>query len=201
MSTKYFDLAHLFQQAFGYRSGAFEPQLEPAMGNTDPYRTLSGAYGSPYYGQDAVNREYYLPVTIAYQDNERLTEWNLPYPVISITSKKTIVETPLTQRRGTVKEIINTEDYLIVVKGFIVGAGNELPEQQISILRTIYESSKPISVKSALTDIFLLRPERSGSDEVVVKELKFPAIAGVKNVRPYELHLLSDEPFNLLSID
>ena len=78
---------------------------------------------------------------------------------------------------------------------------NELPEQAVSKLRAIYETDKAISLKCALTDVFLLRPERNGSDEVVASELKFPALPGVKNVRPYELTLISDEPFNLVIVD
>lgn len=153
-----------------------------------------------------------MPVTVAYTEGQvedtiptdgktgLLKKWDLPYPVISITSKKTIVETPLTERRGTVKEFINIQNYEIVVKGFIIDSANEFPESDVTTLRTIYEQNVPLSLQCPLTDIFLLRPDRKGSDHVVLCELKFPAISGVKNVRPYELHFESDETFNLISI-
>ena len=128
-------------------------------------------------------------------------KWNLPYPVVSISSRKTIVETPLTERRGTVKELINIQDYEITIRGFIIGKPNEFPESDVTLLRTIYEQNTPISIQCPITDIFLVRPERNGSDEVVISDLKFPSIQGVKNVRPYELHLISDEAFNLLTIN
>ena len=122
------------------------------------------------------------------------------YPVISISSRKTIIETPLTERRGTVKELINMQDYEIVIKGFIIGNSNEFPEAEVGRLRTIYEQNSALSVQCPLTDIFLLRPDRSGSDQVVIRELIFPAVKGVKNIRPYQLRMVSDEPFNLVTI-
>jgi hypothetical protein len=69
------------------------------------------------------------------------------------------------------------------------------------MLRDAYEQNKPVSIASAVTDIFLLRPDRSGSDKVVIAEMRMPVIPGVKNVRPYELKLISDETFNLISIE
>ena len=210
-----FNLAALFEKTFGYKTHAFDPDFASVTGNKTPLRVEQGAHGSPYYAKDAIGTEYYLPVTITYPDNTQLPQetgvvassssgilkkWNLPYPVISITSRKTIIETPLTERRGTVKELINIQNYEVVVKGFIIGNTNEFPENEVTTLRTIYEQNVPLSIQCPLTDIFLLRPDRSGSDQVVLSEIKFPVINGIKNVRPYELHFVSDEPFNLISI-
>ena len=204
MATTSFDLAGLFEQTFGYKTTAFAPEFTPTLGDKNSYRTEVGATGSPYYAMDGLHTEYFMPVTLSYNEQgisgTNQVEWQLPYPVITISSKKTIIETALTERRGTVKEFINVQDYEIVIKGFIIQASNEFPESKITSLRNLYEQNVPLSIKCPLTDIFLLRPDRSGSDQVVIQELKFPAIAGVKNVRPYELHLVSDEPFNLISI-
>jgi len=199
-----FNLAYLFEQAFGYRSQAFEPEFDQVQGSMAPNRSEQGSLGSPYYSKDGLGREYFMPVTIKYPEGGAekgtLKKWELPYPVVSITGGKTIVETALTERRGTVKELINNQDYEITIRGFIVGAGNEFPEQEVTTLRTIYEQSTTLSIECPLTDIFLLRPDRSGSDQVVIKQLRLPEVTGIKNVRPYELLLISDEPFNLESI-
>jgi hypothetical protein len=212
-----FSLADLFEKAFGYKTKAFSPGFPPAQGIKTPFRSEQGSHGSPYYAKDALGAEYYMPVTLIYPDaavspsssstiqrsgesSSPLKKWSLPYPIISISSRKTIVETPLTERRGTVKELINIEDYEIVIKGFIVGNTNEFPESEVATLCAVYEQNVSLSIQCPLTDIFLLRPDRSGSDQVVIKSLTFPSVPGVKNVRPYELHLVSDEPFNLISI-
>ncbi len=208
-----FSLATLFEQTFGYKTRAFEPRFQRVSGDGDNLsgRLEQGKGGSPYYANDPHGTEYFMPVTLSYPDTNAspaaiagggstsatLKKWDLPYPVISIESKKTIIETALTERSGTVKELISIRDYEITIKGFIIAATHEFPEQDVATLRGIYEQNTGISIQCPLTDIFLLRPDRSGSDQVVISELKFPAITAVKNVRPYELKLLSDAPFNL----
>ncbi len=216
-----FSLADLFEQTFGYKTQAFDPKFNTVVGQSalSPGRKENGAQGSPYYAADAPGREYYMPVTVTYTDASQgnglitgdggttnqgstgaLSKWDLPYPVISISSRKTIVETPLTGRSGTVKELINIQDYEITIKGFIIANTNEFPEADVTTLRTIYEQNVALSIQCPLTDIFLLRPDRGGSDQVVIRELTFPAINGVKNVRAYQLRMVSDEPFNLVTI-
>jgi Domain of unknown function (DUF6046) len=220
MAELSFNLGELFERTFGYKTQAFNPVFQPLNSSTGmPTRREAGAYGSPYYSNDAQGREYYMPVKLTYPDQGNtkspqavadgtnradatgvLKSWYLPYPIISINSRKTIVETPLTERRGTVKELINIQDYEIVIKGFIIGDANEFPENDVTILRTLYEQNIELSIECPLTDIFLLRPDRSGSDHVIIQELNFPAITGVKNIRPYQLRMVSDEPFNLITI-
>ena len=208
-----FSLAELFEKTFGYKTQAFDPKFRHVIGdgNNLSDRREQGANGSPYYATSALGVEYYMPVTLTYEHSEPvpggsdtmsvLKKWDLPYPLISVTSRKTIVETPLTERRGTVKELVNIQDYEIVIKGFIIGSTHEFPEDDVTTLRTIYEQNVPLSIECPLTDIFLIRPDRSSSDKVVIKELKLPVLAGVKNVRPYELLMVSDEPFSLIVLN
>ena len=206
-------LADLFEQAFGYRTKAFDPKFD----RVTQRRAGQGKAGSPYYTKDASGREYFMPVTISYPDTSAASSppagvsndkrsftsqksWQLPYPVISIESTKTIVKTQLTERRGTVKELVNIADYTITIKGLMLSGDDSFPETALSALREIYERNTAISIQCPLTDIFLLRPDRSGSDQVVITELKLPATGSSESVRPYELKLVSDEVFNLISI-
>ncbi len=214
-----FSLSDLFQQTFGYKTQAFDPDFSSGENEMLHTRQGQGSFGSPLYAEDAFGMEYFMPVTITYPDTTALPEtpngipfsagtetltilkkWNLPYPVVSINSRKTVIETPLTERRGTVKEMVNIQDYEIIVKGFIVGKPNSFPEEDLVTLRTVYEQNTPVAIRCPITDIFLLRPGRNGSDQVVITDLRFPSLTGVKNVRPYELRMISDEPFNLISI-
>jgi len=199
MANLSFNLSDLFEQTFGYKTSAFTPVF-----NTLPFPRTTSVAGSPYYKQDALGREYFMPVTLMIpantSDNTQLESYDLPYPIISISSRKTIIETPLTERRGTVKEVINTMDYEIVIKGFIIGTQGSFPEADVTKLRDAFEQNTAMSIKCPVTDIFLVRPGRSGSDMVVIKELRFPPVTAIINVRPYELHLVSDEPFSLVAI-
>jgi len=192
-------LTDMFEKQFGYQMPDWTPKLDPVYGDTLGTRQNNGfAAGTAYYGKDQLGREVYLPITITYPD---LTNNNLPkdlvlnYAVIAVTSRKKIVETPMTERKGTVKELIQIEDYRITIKGFLINTkSNQLPEVDVTNLRMVYECNLPVKLKCALTDIFL------GSDQVVITDFNFPDVKGVKNVRPFELQLVNDAPFNLIDI-
>lgn len=212
----------VFEQMFGYRSQAFDPKFNAVQGDVKFKRTEQGKVaGSPYYKIDAAGREYYMPVEVnvgfekmpgkeityaqalgvTNTDGSLAGRWDLPYPVISISSRKCIIETPLTDRRGTVKELINIEDYRITIRGFIVNhKANELPEDDILTMRKLYELNVAIKISNPLLDAFLISEERDGSDLVVIKDLQFRESPGVKNVKGYIMELASDEPFNLIDI-
>ena len=198
MAETSLSLAVLFEQAFGYRSAAFEPHFEAVKGKRAVGVVDKGRYGSPYYAADDLGREYFMPVTLIYSDGDagrqRLT---LPYPVVSVSGRKSIVETPMTERRGTVKELLGTRDFEITIRGFVVAEGEAFPEDGLIALRNLFEQALPLTVECPMTDIFLLRADRSGSDQVVMVELGFPPVTGVKHVRPYLMRLVSDEPFEL----
>ncbi len=191
-----FDLASLFAKAFGYETHAFEPKFD-----TLPTRVTNSSKGAPYYDTDVTGREYFLPAIIIYTTaagEEKI--YTLPNPVISISGRKNIVETALTERNGTVKEIINVQDYDIVIKGIIVDHNSAYPEADVATLIEIFESNTAVQLANALTDILLIHPDRKGSDNVVIKELSFPPVTGAKYVKPYQLTLVSDAIFNLQEI-
>jgi hypothetical protein len=201
MAEIIFSLPDLFEKAFGYKTQAFEPKFDKVPGKKDKS-------GNPDYAPGMLGIPYHLPVFVKDPNTsdsngvngKEVGGWYLPHPVISIESRKTLVETPMVERNGTVKELIGIRDYEISVKGFVISTDNELARQQIEQLRTIYELNVPLSISCSLTDIFLVRAERGGSDQVVITSLSFPAVTGIKNVRPYEMKMLSNAPFNLIAI-
>lgn len=196
-----FSLPQLFEAAFGYKTNAFEfPQIEGTEGqlkdgdgvyaNRLPKYTSQGA---AYYSTDDQGRDYYMPVLLG--------GYELSHPVVSVIGRKNIVETPLVGRRGTVKELINTDDYVISIKGLIISEGDYYPEAKVKEMRQLFEQSTALEIVSPITDIFLLTPDRKGYDKVVIKSMSFPPIVGVMNVRSYEIELVSDESFTLIEID
>lgn len=175
------DLGELFNKTWGYKPQAFE--LDPV-----PARKEFADLGSPYYGIDANGREYYMPV--------ELGGYELPHPVIKINSRKNIVETELTEFDGTVKELINNGDWSIVIRGFIISEDKEYPEQVINDLMELYLRKEALEIRSAITDIYLVTPDRQGFDRAVIYSCDFPDAPGVQNVRAYEFVLKSDKPFD-----
>ncbi|MDR3681543.1 MAG: DUF6046 domain-containing protein [Flavipsychrobacter sp.] len=203
--TTSFSLSTLYDHYFGEQADPFNPKYDSV-----PQPILNSSKGTPYYGYDTRGRQYFLPAVITYELNtptgvgtdsfSEVKKYTLPYPVISITSKKTIVETTLTERGGSVKELINVQDYDIVIKGFLYNYNNQFPEADVATLLEIFKSPGAVQLQNALTDIFLLHADRKGSDSVVVKDLSFPEVKGIKNVKPYQLTLSSDAIFNLVDI-
>jgi len=187
MAEVSFSIAQLFEKQFGYKSDAFNF-------NKITDRNLKANGGSPLYSLDSFGREYFMPVWLG-QTLDSLIE--IPYPVIRIECRKTIVETPLTERNGTVKELIYTQDYRISIKGLIVSSTPDWPEKDIRALNTLFNVNTPIYIQSALTDIFLVAVDRNGDTQAVISSIFFPENKGVKNVCPYEIELLSDNIFSL----
>ncbi len=213
MSSINLSIAGLFETVFGYKTSAFEPNFAQVVdindnnGGDGLARKEYGNIGSSrFYAKDAATgREYYLPVTIEYATGTpeagdlAVTSIALPNPIIRVSCRKTIIKTGLTERRGTVKELVNVDDYVIHIKGFILSKYDEYPETVVARLRELFEVQASVAIRNPITDIFLL--PRGGNDRVVIETLDFPEVVGVRNVRPYEMTLVSDEDFSLLEIE
>jgi hypothetical protein len=168
------DLKQVFKQNFGYDV--------PEQFNVEQYsgRTLYSKLGSPFFKADIYGREFFMPVV--------LDGVLLPFAVVGIRLRKTIVKTSLVERDGTVKEIISSDDYEISVKGIaIYPDGDVFPEDEIMALKKIYEKNQAVVLQCAMTDIFIPK-----DDSVVMEDLTFPPVSGVEHARPYEMSLLSD---------
>lgn len=189
-----FDIGSLFSRAFGYEppdNFTIDKQtLEvnkvsfdiPAAGE----RKMLSDKGQQFYAEDALGREFFLPVWI--------DDYLIPFAVIGINCRKTIVSTPLPERGGSVSELISIDDYVINIKGMCVSEGDEYPESDIQQLFDKFKKPQSLKIRSVLTDIFL-----DGNEEhrCIIRELKFPPMAGIEHVKPFELDLTSDMIFDL----
>lgn len=187
-------IAELFGRAFGYVPNNFEKDMEVYWAAPDrarPARLETNERGtSPYYDTDEQGREYYMPVTLG--------GVKLSYPVLSYSSTKKIIETELTERRGSAKQLVNIGDWDIMIKGIIINKDNEYPEQQVRELMELHERKESLVIGSVITDLLLIRGD--SQDRVVIKRLSFPEVRGVRNARAYEMELVSDQEFDLYEI-
>jgi len=221
MAQPGYTVASMFEKVWGIKFDNFDPDLQ----NPSAPQLLkkAGKFGSPFYRKDGTGREYYLPVKITYPDETgsasgsvadagggisitsaapvgRLVEWWLPYPVVSVTPGKVYKDTPLTHN-PPVTEFIGTGFTVIEIKGLLINQKNEFPEDDYAKLMELWQVKKPVYIRNPVTDIALLQsPYGPGSDEVTIRNLRFPDARGVKHVRPYELTLYSNNPFNLVQI-
>jgi hypothetical protein len=192
-----FNLTILFENTFGTKSEAFQPEF-----SRNAAKQLMGKVASsPFWAKNVLGREYYLPATIRYTDEDSIVQkYDLPHPVIAITNgAKKIVRTELTERRGMVTELVNVGGYTISVKGIIIGKNKQYPEDDLIMLRKLFETRATLTISNVLTDIFLVQPNQ-GMDNVIMMDPSFPPVPGAKNMCGYEFTLLSDVPFNLEDI-
>ncbi len=183
MAYTEFNLQDIFAKQFGYTPQDFKIKESHITKKSEV-----GKYGS-YYAKDAMGRDVFMPVTLG--------GLFLPYTWINISNSKRIIETPLTERRGTVKEFISMEDYKIGLKGLVIGHNGQFPEKDIEDLRTLWERNVALEIKSILTDIFLLTPEHGGQDKVVITDFSLAENQGVEHVRAFTMELKTDQEFEL----
>lgn len=174
-----FNLNNVFQDAFGYQPPAKTFSVEQA-----PARQVSTAKGQQLYAEDVEGREFFLPVFI----NDVL----VPFAVMSMNWKKTIVSTPMPERGGSVHELISVDDYTFNVKGLLVNEEGNFPEQGIIDLHKLFQVNKSVRMQSALSAIVL-----KGDELVIIKEVKWPHTPGVEHVKAFEIELESDQIFEL----
>ncbi len=178
--TYSFNIGALYSQAFN------EPLPEYNFGTdqneSDDYSSKFGS--SSFRKDDALGRPYFMPA--------KLGDLDLGYPIIRVQGQKHIVQTQLTERKGSVIEIINQDSYKIYVRGFLIDHSGKFPEEQVFNLKELYEQNKSQPIVSALTDLFLTKDDR-----VVIADINFPEVTGIENIKPYELNLVSDSIFEL----
>jgi len=178
-----FDLNTMFAQQFGYSPQKFEIPEERVRKKSE-----AGKYGS-YYEKDLVGRDVFMPM--------HLGGVFLPYTWFNVSSGKKIVNTDLTERRGTVREFISMNDYKMSVKGLLIGHDGRFPEDQVAELKTLWERNEALEIKCVLTDIFLLTPEHGGQDRVVMTNFNLAENPGVEHVRGFTFDLETDQEFEL----
>lgn len=155
--------------------------------------------GAPVRAEDRLGQLYFMPVYIAVDG----TTIEIPHAVISFTSKKTIVETPLAGRNGSVKELISTDDYEISITGVIESKDRRnYPEAEVKQLEQLYERNEAVELICALGDLLLgdrvTEDQRSGGNTMIVlKSCRFPAVEAVEYAQVIELTAVSDQPFEL----
>ncbi|WAC40586.1 DUF6046 domain-containing protein [Pedobacter sp. SL55] len=193
-----YDIANIMNTLYGYRPisiGAI-----PEASDTNEFVVPAGQIkktttikGTPIYGQqDMLGREVFCPLTLSAGG----IDYEFPFCVIGVRSRKIIVETPMVERNGAVIEEIACSGYDFSVKGFLIDPNNQFPDEQLNKLKELYETNEPIVMKSALTDLFLEKDDR-----VVMRNLEIPEKAKVIGVRDYTFELVQDGVFDLYAVD
>lgn len=129
---------------------------------------------------------YFMPVTIKHGSKE----WEFDNAVVSVSGKKSIVETPLVGRKGAVKELVSIDDYEIKMVALL--SGDDYPEQEVMDAVKLWEVNENVKMSCAVTDYFL-----KDEDRVVIKSIDFPAMEGEEDSQSIVMTLVSDQNFEL----
>ena len=193
-----FNLGDMLLNVIGYKGlpypGGFIPDA-PGKYKADGYEypgeqaseKTSSDFGSTLRKKDAQGRWYFMPIALEHKG----TEYEIPNAVISIRGKKSIVETAMVGRKGTVKELISVDDYEIRIAGVCLDV--DFPDQQITALNELYNINESVTLKCALTDIFL-----DEEDKVVIKSIDFAEMKGCETAQVFTMELVTDRSFELI---
>ena len=172
-----FDLGDIFRDVFGYDPPTAQPVIQ---------RKTASNLGQPYYATDLFGREFFLPVT--------LDGILIPFAVLGMTWKKIIVNTPMPERGGSVKEIVSIDDYKFNLKGILIIDEFAFPESEIIKIHDLFTVNKSVPMRSVISDIVL---NGTFNHAVVIKEIKWPPVTGIEHVKPFEMDLESDSILDL----
>lgn len=114
-------------------------------------------------------------------------------PLITLSGKNEIIRTRISgnTQRGSVKELIGEDDYVITVKGFAVNMdSDDYPEAEMRKLRQLKEFKGHMEVISPLLALFNI-------NHVVLEDIQVPGVEGYQAIQGYELKLYSDDPYEL----
>lgn len=127
-----------------------------------------------------------------YGTDEGVASYGLPHESVAEYSQaKNIVKTLLQGRDGTIKEYINLDDWVISIRGFIINYDSlDYPLDQIINMSNFFQLNTRLKVGSDWMS-------RLGIKYVITEALKFPVVDGLANAQPYELELVSDNPFEI----
>lgn len=186
-----FDLGNIFRQAFGYEPPTRSEDIRLAQAKE---RRKQSRLGQNFFDTDLLGREYFLPVY--------LNDWLVPFAVLGMTWKKTIVSTPMPERGGSVKELISIDDYLFSLKGILINEENDFPDGDVMQVHDIFKINKSVVLRSVLSDIVLSGKSSDGKNDpdghkVVIKEVRWPEVVGIEHAKPFEMELESDMIFDL----
>lgn len=185
-----FDLNTLWQLSFGYKGLPFPANLLSSnipglssAGRAPGKANAFSATGMPLY-EKSNGRTLFMPVWI----EDRL----LPIARVAIGRRKLVVETPLAGKRGSVKELIRSDDYHITIQGLAFGHDKLWPEDEVAFLKSLFDLDRPVVIRSVITDMFL-----EGHEHVVLTDFQLPQPRS-EHVQPWEIKALSDEVFDLI---
>lgn len=110
--------------------------------------------------------------------------------IVDVVQKKVIEKTKIQGQDGSVKEYINTDDYEITIRGFIVGK-NQYPAAEVQEFLKWWKKNRDLDIIGyVLNSVF-------GIYTIVLEELEMPRLDARPGVQPFQITATSDIPLEV----
>jgi hypothetical protein len=193
MANTIFDLYKLYQNQFG--TTPYFIKNQPGTTEKIVYQIPESdrnKYSIDYTTkQIALNKKSVLgkdiwhPVTFWESANSNI---EIDACTIGVNLVKTVITTAVSERKGAVHETFNIDDYRFNIKGFLIGKNRFFPEDDITMLKNLFETTQPVFLKGGYPELFL---EETG--QVIITALEFPEVEGKAQwIKPFSLSCISD---------
>lgn len=179
-----FDLRELTAKAFSYVGPAF-PAWWQQNKTLLVLPSLNGVGTALLMG-----KPYFQTLKVSYKGEQFVFPNE---PLISLGLTKTIVETATVgkDRRGTVKEYINTEDYTLNIRGLCFNAATPevFPSEQVLELNKLFAINDAVDIEAnPFLELFEIR-------KLVFKSIDYEDMAGMPGMQKYTVTAVSDQDF------
>ncbi|RTL47459.1 MAG: hypothetical protein EKK39_14235 [Sphingobacteriales bacterium] len=200
MATIYYEIQQLYEKVFNSKPYVV-PKVTPEEFKGDPiniskknpygsYDTITTSTGG-ILRENLLGTEIWLPTSLQMSNG---LWFDIPYCSVRFMGSSTWVETPMAERRGSVKELYSIDDYKITIKGFFIDKSARIfPEEDLKKLKQLHEMGEAFSIYNALINIFL-----DADTKVVMNQFELLEVDGGRtHVRPFMMQLKSDNIFTL----
>lgn len=173
----------VYENTFGYfqipKFLAWEPRTE----------ATANRYGTDLEKNDEYGNSMFSPVTLKFGEREI----TLPYSTVSISASKKIVNTELVNRKGSVNEQVNINDYELRINGVVVSRRQRLPEDWLKDLNEIFETKEPVEIINPVTDFYV------GEDQnIIIISHNLPDMRGIEYAQSYSFKAKTDTNLELI---
>lgn len=179
-------------QELGGASGGYSKQKAESndLLGLSSLQSLS-ALGTPVFGKLNFLPGVYSTIKFGKKITLPYGALSLDTVLITVSMSKNIVPTPITGRKGTIKEYITEDDFVVNIKGSLVDkSAGRYPIEQMALLRSICSATESIKVASDFLALFSIT-------HLVIKSYSFQQSEGYHNVQLFDLNCVSDMPIEL----
>jgi purine-nucleoside phosphorylase len=118
--------------------------------------------------------------------------WLPNEPLVTITGGKKIIRTVVAGLKGSVKEEICLNDYMVVIRGIIINNdSDDYPDEEVGEIRGLCEAEGSREIVNKLCRIF-------GINSIAIESYNIFGIAGHQSQQAYQINAWSDRPVELV---